>query len=221
MITDWKSICNWDRQPAFIVGGGSSLSNFDFKRLKGKNVVGCNEAFRLGPAICPVTFFSDVKWFRDRRHELREYHELGGEVFTHCEKLKTVDGPIEWLRVARRIREGLHYEALGFGTNSAVAAVNLALNFGATEIFLLGIDCNRSKEGDKSHWHPHYGDRTTTDPTFAVFQKGWNGVARDLPIKFPLAEIINLNPDSGLDVFPKMPREKVLGEELLSKGACL
>lgn len=164
--------------------------------------MGCNEAFTLGPAICPVLLFSDIMWFRTRRDALEEYYRAGGVVYTQCQKMKQCDGGLDWVITLKRFPGGLHTTGVGFGGNSGCSATNLALLLGASTVYLLGIDCEGAASG-ATHWHPHYGEKRTGPGAFNLFEAGWAKVKQALPEVFPGRSIINLNPDSGLDKFAK------------------
>ena len=192
----------WSDQPAYVLGGGPSLSGFNFEVLRGRNVVGCNEAFTLGPAICPVLLFSDIAWFRPRQEALKEYHKAGGEVFTQCQKMKQCDDALTWVRELKRLPRGLGVDGLGFGGNSGCSAANLALLLGAKTVHLLGIDCDSDTEG-LTHWHKHYGEKRTSPGAFRLFATGWEEIKQDLPKVFPGRTISNLGLDSRLEVFEK------------------
>lgn len=196
-----------DDTDAFVIGGGPSLKGFEWALLEGKNTIGCNAAATvLGPKICKVCFFSDKAWFDLFRGELMEYAENGGKVFTHNAALYNLHIP--WLNLMRRERFGLYTHALGFGGNSGCSAVNLALIFGATRVYLLGFDCRIPVEKNVTHWH----DRRNAIPREQVYQKfmeGWGGVAVSRKI-FPNSQIINLGPDSAIPYFPQQDYKEVL-----------
>lgn len=195
MATRWTPDQRWAASDAYIIGGGPSLRGFDFARLKGKNTIGCNSAFYLGHEIARVCFFSDYEWFLQHYDALSDYD---GEVFTHHEAL--VLHPDKWLNVLRRYDDGLHLDGLGFGGNSGCSAINLALLMGARRIFLLGIDCG----GETHHWHNHDPGSAPKEPAelYGKFKDGFHAIARDMPELFPDRQIINLNPNSALRIFP-------------------
>ena len=192
----WNPDTRWAGEDVYIIGGGPSLSGFQWERLRYKNTIGCNAAFRLGVDICKVVIFSDLKWYHEFKEELAQFK---GDVFTHCDSLHAE--PVEWLKTYRREKRGLHKSALCFGGNTGCGAVNLALIMGARRVFLMGFDCT-PPVNDKSHWHNWRIER----PNLAVYPKfieGWSSVHATLGSVFPGTQIINLNPDSGIPFFPK------------------
>lgn len=194
----WNPDQRWTGRDVFIIGGGPSLRGFDFERLRGQATIGCNSAFRLGQALCNVCFFSDLAWFEKNYADLERFR---GDVVTHCEELTSAEE--SWLKRMRREHYGLHHDALGYGGNSGCSAINLALIMGAKRVFLLGMDCKPGpNHRSQPNWHNHHIEIVHPE-VFLKFDEGFRAVARDLPRKFPNAEIINLGPDSALDCFKR------------------
>lgn len=199
----WTPELQWKGQDAYIIGGGPSLREFDFNRLRGKNTIGCNSAFLLGSHICSLCFFSDPMWFNSFFNALCQY---GGRVVTHCEEIPDHQ---PWVWKMERRDEGLFHDALGFGGNTGCGAINLALVLGARRVFLLGFDCKVQADA-QMNWHQHRCEPANTSAElFEKFRVGFQAVADQL-FKFPGAEVINLGPDSALEMFPKMKLDEVL-----------
>jgi hypothetical protein len=187
----------WEGSDATVIGGGPSLSSFDWGLLQGKNTIGCNTAFTLGPEICKVCFFGDKSWFSRFEDELKDFQ--GIVVTNHT--LFQGQHP-SWLKAMRRWGRGLHRDGIGWNKNSGAAALNLALLFGAKRVFLLGFDMKPTQE-NKPNWH----DRAFEEPKADVydgFLHAFKRVADDLPRVFPGCEVFNVTDDSRLDVFPKV-----------------
>lgn len=197
----------WAGQDVFILGGGSSLLDFDFELLRGRLVVGCNMAYVHGPEICPVCIFSDHPFFDANRFPLEEYHEKGGEIWTIARELFPRMDIQTLVKKNQRKPRGLWHGAngIGFGGSTGCAAANLALQFGAKRVLLLGMDCKLHESGKRKNWHEAYPVKVPPDPQalFTKFTEGWRAVANDLPVRFPGRHIINLGPDSDLTYFPK------------------
>ncbi len=113
--------------------------------------------------------------------------------------------------------------------NSGGSAVDLAHHLGAIRIFILGLDMYNSDKG-RIHWHTGYPDKLKTlniaqikkgkrhprrkldkqqtDYLYKRQSMGWRHVAKeakDLGI-----EIVNVNPKSNIDAFPKMSLDEVM-----------
>jgi len=181
------------------------LRGFDFSLLADQITIGCNSAFKLGPDVCKIVFFSDIEWFNENKDLLKEFE---GDVFTHCHALVNFSYKNTWLKTMRREKRGLHTHALGMNGNSGCGAVNLALIMGAKRVFLLGCDCKVT--GNKeTHWHDYYTRPANLD-VFPKFLAGWNEVHNALPKVFPGTEIINLGPDSDIPFFRKADYKEYL-----------
>jgi len=208
MIEWWNPPPMYKGQDTFIIGGGPSLKNFDFQRLRPRATIGCNSAFRLGPVVCDICVFGDGGFYEAFRKELERFARIGW-VVTVYPKLCTQ--PIPWLKKMKREPAGLHRApSLGWNGNTGALAINLALIMGAARVFLLGFDMALGKAGE-----PNYHDYVIEKPNPAVygrFLRGFPRVAADWKKHFGDREIINLNPHSKLDCFPKMEPEKILGE---------
>jgi hypothetical protein len=190
-MSPWTPQQEWAGADAIIIGGGPSLRGFDFRRLAGHRTIGCNSAFRLGPEICKICFFSDTSFWESNLEDLCLFP---GRVVTSQEDVTT-----PWILKMRREEQGLHKDALGFGGNSGCGAINLALILGATRVFLLGFDCKAEADG-RSNWHDFQGQ--SSPEVYPRFLEGFAAVARDLPHVFPGSIIINLTPGTMIPFFP-------------------
>lgn len=208
----WTPTEFWKDQDVFIVGGGPSLKGFEFSRLQGKNVIGCNSAALLIEKIVDVLLFSDIDWYFQNKTRLSKFQKL---LITQNEGLycySRQEEIIPNLKFMRREMDGLHKEALGFGGNTGCSAVNLALILGASRVFLLGIDCC----GGIRNEHHFFGDEERAHESEALYMKfreGFQAIWSDLPKVFPDRKIYNCNPSSSMRFFEFMPVEVALGEQ--------
>lgn len=186
----------------FIIGGGPSLKGFNWNVLRSKNTIGCNTAFELGEDVCKYCFFGDIQFLNKNRWDLKKYK---GKLITNFPGLQ--DSTCEWLHTMRRLPSGLSSEpdALAWNSNSGAAAINLALLLGARTVYLLGFD--NGPHDSQLNWH----DKTAFRGTVVGYDRhreGLNTVARLYPEIFPGTEVINLNPFSRLECFPKKTFKK-------------
>lgn len=206
---------SWAGKPCFIIGGGPSLKDFKWSKLKGKRTIGINLAFKqIDPTIIMSMDTRFLNWL-----ELGKYGQEAKKMFHRstaykvwlCTYVSKLPPPIFIVKVHRNYKEGLRAftfslkDGIGHGNNSGYAALNLAVCLGANPIYLLGFDCKHTN--GKSHWHDGHPTRQAekTAIGFAHF------FARAAPIiKAKKMKVINLNPDSGLGCFPKMKPEEVL-----------
>ena len=194
-------------EDVYVIGGGASLHSFPWSLLRGRATVGCNDAYKLGPEFCNICIFGDRKWFDAHRNELQWYVDAGGLVVTNQESLKSNETP--WLKWMPKAPNGLHKDALGWGCNTGVPAVNLALLLGAKRVFLLGFDMQLTQ--GENNWHPNGLDKPTAE-VYGKFLCGFHYVKDSLPLVFPGCEIINVTDDSKLMVFPKVSLRDHFGD---------
>ena len=204
---------DWTAEDVFIIGGGHSLKGFDWNLLRGRCTIGCNQAFKLGAAICNIATFGDYDFWTHYKDELETYK---GWVATNYLTMNTPP----WLRFYPRIDRGLGngVEGLAWNNNTGALAVNLALVLGARQVFLLGFDM-RMESKEKSHWH----DERINDPSeesYLRFIAGFENLKRDLPVVFPGREVYNITDGTSLlKVFPEKSFPEVFGLELTCAAA--
>ena len=201
----------WKGRDVFIIGGGPSLKDFDFTLLRGRSVIGVNDALRLGVKIVPVVIFGDRSWWQKLRFEIDNYITRdGGIVYSVSSSME--DFKLPNIRQLKRHRGGLgDGQYLGWNYSSGAAAVNLAVNLGAVRIFLLGFDMGMTPKKEH-HWHNHlHRNRLPTDDTFTRFLSGFRSVAEGLAKKYPEVEVYNVTPNnmSRLPHFKKISFEEM------------
>ena len=210
----WKSEPVWKGHDVFVIGGGPSLTGFDWFRLRGHLTVGCNSAYLLGVIACKICVFGDGSRSNERsfwnknKDGLAAYAAQGGVVFTNHPAL--FDDETPWLWTMRRQARGLSTtERLGWNHNTGSTAINLALLLGARRLYLLGFDMRSN--GTKNNWHSN-GERRIDPAVYHEFIDNYKCVARDWHEKFNDRIIVNLTPDSALpdSVFPRGDVDDVL-----------
>lgn len=211
----------------FIIGGGPSLSDFDFNLLRGKATIGCNDAFRLGPEICSVCYYGDYKWanvhwdgapYGPEDTDPPKLKEFPNLIVTCCsEPLKGEQR--DRIKHLRKRNSGFHAAPdIGWYTNTGMSAINLAWILGSQHVVLLGFDMKlrhdpENPEKVEGNWHVNVKDRPNLKrdvykDRMMVLGKGVPGHCRANGI-----EVINANPDSLMDEenwFPKMNREEAV-----------
>lgn len=192
----------WKGEDVYIIGGGTSLNNFNWELLRHRNTIGCNGAFGLGVDICKILIFGDLKFWENFKDRIKK--EYGGIVVTNARELHDNEQP--YLYTMKREPCGLHYDALGWNGNTGASAINLALLLGAEKVFLLGFDMKLGIEG-KANWHDTRYEKEKAE-VYDRFLKGYDDVYYDWKTKFENRYIINITNDSDLEVFPKITLEK-------------
>lgn len=191
----------WAGQRCFIIGGGESLRDFDFSKLKGELVIGVNRAYER--VDCTIMFATDAQY-----HKWITKGEMGDEAKRRFEEFK---GYKVWLDSQRYSYKGVHCltglngEGLSFsmkaglkhGGNSGYGALNLAVCLGGNPIYLLGFDM-KGKGGKQSWWHDGY-PKTQGESVYKKFKTYFESVAPILKEKG--VRVVNLNPDSAMTCF--------------------
>lgn len=193
-----------------IIGGGRSLKEFDFLRLEGFASIGINDAYKLGPDIVRVCFFSDLAWWYKNQDGLKNFHEAGGIVVTHNPTV-THETPPEWLCCMTRLKDGLSREAIGYGNGSGPSSINLALLLGAKNVLLLGFDGKESPD-NRNHWYDEVQSHPNPD-VYRKFNDGFRKVAEQLELVYPGTEVLILSEDTSLDMFPIFEPDEILNNE--------
>ena len=219
----WQIPALWKGGECWIIGGGNSITEqfsippdvvkgvqsqkrpiSDYSPylsgLHNKHVIAVNMAYRLGNWV-DFVFFGDRGFWRDNETQLAAHPSIK----VSCSESRALPKWIKSLRRARSKKYGLtvneKYE-ICWNYNSGAAAINLAMYLGCKRIILIGFDMNTLN--NKSHFHGAYKPRTagTLQDNFNRHKKGFEFIAREA-IEMGV-EIINANPGSGLECFPKM-----------------
>ena len=204
----------WAGQPCFLIGGGPSLTGFDFERLRGRGrVIAINRAFEFIP-WADMLFFMDWKFYNlchNDKEKLRLWQEFQGiKLFCNLLGRKTDD----CYSVRGLGRHGMSWslkKGVFHGNNSGHGALEVALALGCRPIYLLGYDMNGDPRG---HFHSGYGHRTNR-MLGAVFLKHFLDLAQRIP---RVSYIYNCNPDSGLRAWPFKTIDEVLNDQQAREG---
>jgi len=207
---------SWKDKDCYIIGGGPSLEDFDWSLLKGKRTIGINRVFeKVDPTIIFSMDTRYLNWILQNHY--------GHDVNIKFQKFKTykiwlctynckLPDDIFIIPVYMNYSKGFKAfplsmkDGIGHGNNSGYGAINLAVCLGVKRIYLLGFDmkCN----GKKTHWHD--GHKRLMKPSVLInYAKYFNHAANEIKRKTKV-KVINLNPDSALDCFPKKHYKEVL-----------
>lgn len=130
----------------FVIGGGHSLSGFDFSLLDGLETIGCNGSAKTANTkyVCSM----DRLWINCNKDVLQEYGDRA-----HMAIEDKYGLPARVNRYTKEYNKPFtHDKKYLSGKHSGHAAFNLAYHMGGTHIHLLGIDLV-----SKGHWHGGYG----------------------------------------------------------------
>lgn len=189
----WTPEREWEGQDAFLIGGGPSLTGFKFQSLAGKNVIGCNDAFHLGPGIISICAFGDAAWWQKNKFKLEKFPN---RIVTSAPSMLPFKVP-NMLKMERE-RDGIHSgNKIGWNYSTGAMAINLAISLGAKRIFLLGYDV--SSQGHTHHWHNH-NPKPIHGDSFARFMEGFHTLKAAIPAG---VEVFNVTDGiSKLTCFP-------------------
>ena len=136
----------------FIVGGGPSLTNFDWSLLEGKNVLVLNRGVEKVPNALAL-LWNDVKFHKDNEENIKNFQ--GIKITTTRYMLPGSSHPCEcdiiwvkgrnYLSDACGIIEDSPY-TINQGSNTGYSALNVAYHLGAKTIYLLGYDMKLDKD---------------------------------------------------------------------------
>jgi hypothetical protein len=223
----------WADGEAWILGGGTSLPRqlgvpeatiqavmnkelsfieaYDpyMEPLKDRRVIGTNIAFLFGSWV-NVLYFPDKAFYRENKKRMHDFKNLK---ITDTGNLpvqeKHLQINIKRLRRCNQFGLSKEQNVLRWNCNAGAGAINLAYLFGVKRVCLLGFDM-KADTTEKTHWHS--GERNyhvvTPDSTFKRFMKRFPMIAQDA--KKLGMEILNVNPDSAIEDFPKVKLSEVL-----------
>jgi len=202
MLYDILPDNSWKGQRCFIIGGGESLKDFDFSKLKNELVIGVNRAYEV--IDCTINYAMDnniYHWITNGK--------LGKKARKRFEDFKGI--PV-WLdsagydypkgifilnKLGNQKNNYIMKEGLKRGTNAGFGALNLAVCLGANPIYLLGFDME-GRDGKQVWWHDGYPENQV-EKIYDIFMPGFKEIAPELKKKG--IRVINLNPRSRLKCF--------------------
>ncbi len=191
----------WKGETVFIIGGGPSLSKFDFNRLRDKNTLAINKAVQTCP-WADILYWTDSRVYSWLKNDINKFQ---GDKYT----IKPFNTPPSVKVLKNTGANGLELDPSGIkhGNNSGYAAINLAYHLGVKRIVLLGFDMGNL--GAKSHYHEGYPVSMTMNKTYeSKMLPVFNSLVK--PLKENGVEVINASMVSKIKCFKRMPIEKAL-----------
>jgi len=173
----------------YIIGGGASLKNFDFSKLRNLKTMAVNYAFKfLQPHILT---FNDLDVFFECQSDIRS---LKSDIYCREEIAESVPGAKPFkLTTTYHGKDGITLGIFGGKRNgeflSGICALSLAVALGYGPIYLLGYDGGRT--GGDLHFHGYSRDKDVFSNTVDNYDV------------FANEPVVNLNPSSRIDTFPK------------------
>lgn len=165
-----------------IIGGGSSLTGFDFSRLQGK-IIAINQAIKYVKADMFIAL-DTIIWSQHEK-ELNEIENRGGYLLNDSRRYtprqnftRIVLEPIKDLRIIK-------------ANNSGLLALAVALHLGAKIVYLFGFD---GYIGKQTHFHKNVKDKDEGEITNHLYHYE---IFKDAPI-------INVGLKSKIEYFKKV-----------------
>lgn len=193
--SDFGWMPDWAGWPCVVVASGPSAAGCELGRICGRaKVVVVNTSVTLAP-WADVLYAADLMWWKQSPRLWRSFSGL------KVGMMASIKGIVPGSHVMRAEHLGRGFSrergTLATGGNSGFQAVNLALQFGAKRIALVGFDMGGQ------HWHgPHpRGLRNPTDSSFARWRKAMDAAEPSLA-DFG-AVVVNASPTSALTAYPK------------------
>jgi len=154
-----------------------------------------------------IFYACDSEWWEKHHADVNCYPALKIAIQEDGRKLKWPD--VKPISVVRN-DDSLRFERfgeVGWGGNSGFHAINLAVQFGAKRIVLVGYDM-RLDGG--IHWHGRHGNGLHNPSNSNVAR--WRRVIDEAaPLLTRLGvEVVNTSPVSALTAYPKMTLEAAL-----------
>jgi hypothetical protein len=177
--------------------------------LHDKHVIGINVAYLIGDWI-DMVFFGDQSFFLPNQQKLAAFPNL--KVSCHA----GVQG-FKWVKYVAKQSEktkGISTvpTMVSWNGNSGGAAISVAVHAGAKRIMLLGFDMSLNGKNNQ-HWHDLYKRGTNPNLKKMPFNRHLQGfpfIAKDA--KRLGIEVINVSPESKIDVFRKVSLKEFISE---------
>jgi hypothetical protein len=204
---DWYP--DWEGETCALIASGPSAKRADIGALSGRcKAIAINESYNLCP-WADVLYACDANWWKYRlgvpgfKGLKISQDYLAYDLFRLYSDIKkiTVD------RNGNKLLLNL-FGVVGSGGNSGFQALNLAVQFGAKRIILVGYDM-RVDKGE--HWHPRHPMPMSNPhprdnlPRWRTAIDGAAGTLIALGIK-----VINCSDVSLLQAYPKMSIEEAI-----------
>lgn len=181
---------DWSGQSVVIVASGPSLTHEDCRTVErsGLTTVAVNTAWTYA-RFCHAIYAGDMTWWRN----------YGANIDIDVPRYTLSQGAAHDFGIKH------HKSRISSGYNSGLMALEMAINFGAARVLLLGFDFSV-----KNGTHCHGDHKKTPNPTQAKCDM-WKDYAQRLRDAYPDAEIVNCSRETECNVFPRMSLDAAIG----------
>lgn len=186
----------------YIIGGGPSLTNFNWSLLDGHFVIAINRAYEKLPNA-DIIYFTDIDFWETHKANMKK---LNGRLIRGTLRLGTTKDPsVKEYKLTGATGIDTTPDCLKHGNNSVHAAINLALfHLGFDIVYLLGVDMKW--KGKQTHWHDGHR-RIDNQSVYKQMISNFEEMSKELK-KYPKKQVININDDSELKCFPVISVEQ-------------
>ncbi len=218
----------WFDGDAFVVGTGTSLMGFDYSCLDGRFTIALNCAVKqFSPAL--LIFSDDQLWRRYYQLPLKKSTAVvcqsGAAHYLQREKKCGFGNQVFLFKRTTRPPVKATDDLLHVGRTVACGAIYLCWKLGVRRVFLLGVDGYRVSDAYYSDGALHQkGDRKIVKRSGGFLQEDrhlrWNSTMEEAkgffksvkayPSEWPGSGVYNLNPDSLVTSWPKVPLKEAL-----------
>jgi hypothetical protein len=198
---------DWQGRACAIVASGPSARNASLECLKGRlSLIAIKETFHLCP-WADVVFGCDGPWWKANKG----LPEFKGTKLSHDAAICAAYPDVHKIEVIREDRLFTdHPGTIGYGRNSGFMALNLAVQFGARRILLIGFDLHAD---DGIHWYGPNAWRGATNPGERQFRRWRDAFAAAAPqLKQLCIDVVNASSRSALTCFRRQSVEATLKE---------
>ncbi len=200
---------DWTGWPAVVVASGASAKKQDLSLLRGRfKIIAVKKSWELIPQA-DVVYGCDAPWWDSviglpKFEGLKLAYDRNAIGKYGIKEIKIPD--LRW--------DDFRFDKVGevgAGGASGFHATNLAAQFGAKQIILVGMDC--SGRPGKEHWYGRNDSYKMGNPTIQQYDrwiKAFDRGARTLQDRG--IEVINASFDSGIRAFPKRTIQEAIGK---------
>ncbi|MEY9098887.1 hypothetical protein ABIA24_001796 [Sinorhizobium fredii] len=204
MTMDWP---NWEGETAVVVASGPSAADVVLELGKGRaRFLAVKDAWKLCPWADHL-YACDHHWWEAHRGVV----EFKGRRIAYDARTVEKWRGLNFLKVEiSKAHQTLRFEAVGhvgWGGNSGFHALNLALQFGAARVLLVGFDMRVDR--GKHFFGPHaYTKERPSEANCAKWREILDGQAGAIAARG--VEVINCSPVSALKAYRKMDFSEAL-----------
>ena len=205
----WEPEPIWAGETAFIIGGGPSVNDTDLSLIRGRKIIGVNNAYSLG---ADIGWFGDKKWIDWNYEEFKAFKGIRASCNPNNALIK--NEKYDWIQFVRRGKVFGLDTTKGFvswNKSSGNSAISLAYQLGCRRIVLIGFDLDDDENGNSNY---HSGHKQKNNPPYTKFLEALKIIAEDA--KELGVEILNASPTSACNSFPKGELHEFIEGDIMS-----